>query len=397
MGILEKIFIVFIFLFPAGELLRIQFANGLAVSLNDIGLFLVVSVWLIYKLKNRKTKNNYLLLAPLALFMSIGIISLILNFPNLGINNFLVSFSYYVRYLGYLFLYFLVKDFSLKYKSKLKLYLLLSGLIMLLIGYVQFFFYPSLKAWFPYGWDEHLYRMFSTFLDPNFSGAFYSLYFIYVIDYLRKIHKKQVELKEILLGAVALLSLIAVYLTYSRSALIMLIVSVLTYLFILKKRKLIFVSLTVLILLIFVSPRAFSTEGTNLLRTVSSFERIQSVEVAAKIISQNPILGVGFNAYRYAQNRNGLNNKIWQVTHSGAGTDTSLLFVIATTGIIGFLAYLFLIYKIFYLAFKNLKGTGIMLFSVFLGLLFNSLFINSLFFVFILEWIWIISGLTENN
>lgn len=275
--------------------------------------------------------------------------------------------------------------------------MLFSGLIVVLVGYIQYFFYPSLKGLYYLGWDEHLYRMVSVFLDPNFAGAFFSLYFIFSLDYLKEIYKKISPFKVLTLGILPALSLFAVYLTYSRSALIMLFLSSLTYLFLIKKRKLIFIFLAFLVLFIFISPRAFQTEGTNLLRTVSSNERIHSFEVAVKIIQEKPIFGVGFDAYRYAQNKIGLNNYYWQITHSGAGTDTSFVFVIATTGFIGFAFFLFLIYKMFYLAVKNYNRGGAVLFSVLLGLIANSFFVNSLFFVLILEWIWIISGFTENS
>ena len=331
--------------------------------------------------------------------MFLGFFSLVLNFSGLGIYKFLISFSYLARFLGYGFLYFIVKDLSASFKLRTNKYLFISGLIVLVVGYLQFFFYPSLKALFYLGWDEHLYRMVSVFLDPNFAGTFFNIYFIYTLDILQKSYKRISKLKFFLLSAVTVFSLFAIYLTYSRSALIMLFVSLAVYLTLLKKRKLIAVSAVFLILLIFISPRAFQTEGTNLLRVVSTGERITSLQIAQKVVAGNPLFGVGFNAYRYAQNKLGLANIYWQITHSGAGTDNSFVFVLATTGIVGFLSYIYLTFSTLKLSFINLKKNNYanVFLAIFSGLIINSFFINSLFYVLILEWVWILAALTESK
>ena len=109
---------------------------------------------------------------------------------------------------------------------------------------------------------------------------------------------------------------------------------------------------------------------------------------------------MGFNAYRYAQNKYAnLTDAKWQTTHSGAGTDNSFLFVLATTGILGFLAYVYLLSNIFILGKSKLRKNlfSAVLIASLTGLLVNSLFINSLFYVYILEWIWISVAITENS
>ncbi len=396
MGLLEKLFILFLFTFPTGVIARIELSNGVAVSLNDLVLSVLILVWFIYKLKNRKFTNNYLL-RPLAIFVAISFIALLLNISDLGIIKFLISFSYLARYMAYAFLYFIIGDFSSKFREKIIKYLFISGLVVVVLGYFQYFFYPSLKPLFKFGWDEHLYRMVSVFLDPNFAGAFFNIFLFFTLDFLRKSYRTFSRTKVIFYSFVSLISLFAVYLTYSRSALLMLFVSTVVYLWLINKKKMITVVLAFLTLLIFVSPRAFQTTGTDLLRVVSSTERISSLQIALKVIQENPLLGVGFDAYRYAQTKYGLEGVYWQVTHSGAGTDASLIFVLATTGVIGFFVYLYLLIKVFKLARKNFKNTGIVLWVILIGLLVDSIFINSLFYVFILEWIWILAGLTESN
>jgi O-antigen ligase len=399
MGLLKVIFILFIILFPIAEVGRVQFANGVAVSVNDIFLSILIIAWLGFHLyKKRKIDKSYLF-KPLGLFSLIALISLALNFLNLKFDAWLISFSYLLRWVAYSSLYFIVKEFDTKFKFKTSYVLLVSGFFVVLIGFVQYFLYPNLKNLYYLGWDEHLYRLFSSFLDPNFAGSFFAIYFLFAISFISGFLKKRNWVRFLMVGAAALLALCALYLTYSRSALIMLAVSVVVYLYLINKKKFILLILLLVFSLIFVLPKSFQTEGTNFLRAASSEARVQTAKEALTIIQKNPIYGVGFNTYRFAQNRLGLNGPNWEVSHGAAGTDNSFLFVLATTGIVGLAAFLWLIYKMFRLGITNLKKNkySIVLLSVIAGLIFNSLFVNSFFYVLILEWVWILSGLTEKS
>ncbi|MEK7160292.1 MAG: O-antigen ligase family protein [Patescibacteria group bacterium] len=399
MGLLKLLFFVFLISFPIAEIGKVQLDNGVSISINDVFLLLLVSAWIFFKIRYKKQKK-YFLQKPILIFVSICLITLILNFYNLTLEMFLISLLYLVRFASYVSLYFIIKEFDLNTKNKISFFLLFSGFITVLIGYIQYFFYPSLGNLFYLGWDEHLYRMFSSFLDPNFAGVFFVLYFIFSLIFVKEYFVKRIIYKLISVSFISILTLIAVYLTYSRSALVMLFVGIITFLILSKKGKLVFIAVSILTLMIFMSPKSFKTEGTNLLRTVSSEARIVSIKQGFYIFEKNPVFGVGFNAYRYAQNKYlGLNNIYWKTTHSGAGTDNSFVFVLATTGIVGFIAYIYFLYNIFYLSKFNLVKSkyAVVLFSSLLGLLASSFFINSFFYVFILEWVFILAGLTENN
>ena len=399
MGILKIIFSLLILSFPIAEIGRFQLSNGVAFSVNDVFLIFLVIAWIGYHLLNRKKVNKNVLTNPIFIFISIALISLIVNIPHLSFVNFLISFSYLLRWVLYASLFFIVKDFDDKFKSRIPYLMLFSGIIVVIAGYTQYFLYPNLRNLFYLGWDEHLYRMFSSFLDPNFAGGFFVLFFIFILGLNYQNLKNNLISKSVVLGVLSLFVLFAVYLTYSRSAFVMLAISLSVFLFLIKKWKLIAFALIGLLLIVFIIPKSFQTEGTNLLRTFSSEQRIESSQVALKIFQSSPLFGVGFNSYRYAQNKIGLNNQIWQTTHSGAGTDNSFLFVLATTGIIGLVSYLYLISRIASFAKDNLKNNvfSLILLSSLAGLIFNSFFINSLFYVFILEWIWIEVSLIENK
>lgn len=399
MAILKIIFSLLILSFPIAEIGRFQFSNGVAFSINDIFLILLVIFWIGYHLLNKKKVNKNRLTKPILIFIGVALVSLVLNIPNLSVVNLLISFSYLLRWTLYASLFFIVKEFNIEFRNRIPHLLLFSGSLVVVTGYIQYFFYPNLRNLYYLGWDEHLYRMFSAFFDPNFAGAFFVLFFIFILGLIYKYIKNSLISRAIVLGLLDFFVLIAIYLTYSRSAFIMLIVSLSVFLFFIKKWKFIIPILIGLLLIVFIVPKSFQTEGTNLLRTFSSQQRIVSSQVALKIFQTSPVFGVGFNAYRYAQNKLGLNNQLWQTTHSGAGTDNSFLFVLATTGVIGLIAYLYLILRIFALAKLNINNNvySLVLFSSLAGLIFNSLFINSLFYVFILEWIWIVASLIENK
>lgn len=378
-------FIILILIFPLGVLSRIQLSDSIAISLNDIAIFLIVLFFAIRKIKEKKFFFfKYPLFKPIFIFMAIAVLSLLINIKNLSFLESITSSLYLLRWILYAGLYFLVIDFDTKFRQKVSIFLVISGAIAVIGGYFQYFLYPELRNLIYLGWDEHLYRMFSSFLDPNFAGAFFVLYFIFALS----VFIEQSRYIKLLLGLILTLTLGAIFLTYSRSALIMLVVSFAVFLFLIKQKKLIFIFISLSLLITFLLPKSFKTEGTNFLRTASAKARIDSSENALSIIRDNIFFGVGFNAYRYAQYRYGfLNDKKEIENHSGAGTDNSYLFILATTGIVGFAAYLYLLRRLFKIKDKILIASMA-------GLLVNALFINSLFYTFIMEWIWILAGLT---
>lgn len=400
--VLKFLFFLMLIVFPFGELGRYVFPQFLTFApllLNDVLVGSVILTWGVKKIRERNRIKNHLLV-PILLFSSLGLFSLLINSQYLSGSAFLTSFLYLIRWIFYSLLFFVVYDFSKYLRQRIIMTLFIEGMLIVLAGYIQFFFYQNLRNLYYLGWDEHLYRMFSTFLDPNFAGTFFVLQFMFTIFlFYRTVFEKQ-HIYKIFLGVSGLLTVGAVYLTYSRSALLMLFVSLVTFLLLLKKGKYAVLVLTFIVLGIFFSPKSFQTEGTNIFRIASSEARIESAQKAIAIFQKSPFIGIGFNAYRYAQNRYGyLTDNYWQTTHAGAGTDNSFLFVLATTGIMGFLAYMYL-WISFIKSLLNNRGEKesvfpYMIFSCIIGLFINALFINSLFYIFIMEWLWIMLGAKE--
>ena len=153
------------------------------------------------------------------------------------------------------------------------------------------------------------------------------------------------------------------------------------------------------VLIFFILSPQFNVESTNLLRFASVEARIESSREAILIWQKHP-LGVGFDTYRYARNKYGDKNfSYYGPSHAGAGVDNSFILVLVTTGIIGLGAYIYLIYKTFRLGFDNIKKNkfAVALIVSLAGIVVNALTINSLFYSFIMLWIFILAGFTESS
>lgn len=387
MDLLKKLFILILLLFPLGEIIRINLGSGFIIKPLDIGVGILVLSWLIFKiLKKQKVKQVDMLLF-IILFTLTGLFSLVANNLQLTPNEFFISFSYLLRWIAYAGIFFVVCDFDKKFKKRASNLLVFVGFLIVGMGYVQYLFYPSLKGLFHLGWDEHMYRMFSVFLDPNFAGTFFVLFFLFSINiFLNK--------KNTLNGLILILTLCAVFLTFSRSALIMLIVSSSLFFILKNKKKWIALLFGIILLAVIASSRYFNIENINLFRIVSTEARLETARNAITIIKDHPVFGIGFNAYRYAQLYYGFrNSKSSIVSHADASPDNSFLFILATSGLVGFVLFSFLWFS---LLRYNIKNNPLLISSV-VGVFVTSLFINSLFYPFIMMWLWIIIAVKESK
>lgn len=384
----KAITIFFFFLFSAafsfGQVARFQFGNNIAITFLDI---VVGAIFLLYTVSRFKsiTKNISPQKKALSLFIIACIFSILANLSSYKTEEIFVAFLYLVRWVAYASLFFAVAGFSQKLRSLVANFMVGSGFSILVAGYIQYFLYPSLRNLYYLGWDEHLYRMFSTFLDPNFAGSFFVLYAIFIFHHFLNNDKRH----KWIFFALSILSIGAVFLTFSRSAIIMLFVSSFIFLSMKFSKRIAFTIIAAFVLVPLLFSNILKSEGTNLFRTASSISRIESQQNAIKIIANNPFLGIGFNAYRYAQERYGFIKKESAFfDHSGAGTDNSYLFVLATTGIVGFFAYINL-WRVLLLPNKR----DVLVIASIGGLFMNAFFLNSLFYPMLMAWVWILLGI----
>jgi len=402
MEILKKLLILVLLCLPIAELGRYIFPRiGQApLLLNDIVVTLLVGWWIGYTLFFKKRKITSILFLPIFLWSMVMCLSLLSNSGTLALSELFTSSLYIFRWCLYACLFLIILDVDAQFKNFLLFLLMSVGQIIVLFGFVQYFWYPSLRNLYYLGWDEHLYRMFSVFFDPNFAGVFFVLVFLLTVGQINLNLVKNQRLAFVLCFF-SVLDIIAIYLTYSRSALLTLIVSVAIFLVLYGKKKVLLGILILLIGAIFIAPKSLQTEGTNLFRVTSSEARLSSATTAVAIVKEHPFLGVGFNAYRYAQKEQ-LSAHDWMETHAGAGTDNSFLFVLATTGIVGLIFYIYLwvqIGRVIYqqrakTADRQKWGMSVVTLASVGGVFISALFINSLFYIFIMEWLWILLGCT---
>jgi hypothetical protein len=401
MKILKNLFYATLLLSVTGEIFRIELSNNIALRPLDISVLACFLIYIYLHLKNKAESIDWIGKA-IIFFTIIGFISLVLNSYSLQHGQLFVSFLYLLRWISYASIYFIVRMIGKTSTSTVEWMLILIGFIVLGFGYLQYFLYPNLRNLFYLGWDEHNYRMFSVFLDPNYAGCFFVLYVIFLLGLAHYNLKKKLQTKTLIIFLGIILSFPAIFLSYSRSALLMVIVSSVLYIFLIKKKKLIFLfSITFLAFLTLLYP-TFDKENTNLFRKKSSFARIESYERSLNIIKDHLLIGVGFNAYRYAAERYETNKqKSVFLNHAGAGSDSSLLFVFATTGIVGLLIYINMWVKVFqeaFIKYNKVNNTyAIIVICSVTGLFINSLFINSLFFPVIMLWTWVIIGIMKNE
>lgn len=395
MGILEVILTLLLLIaLPLGELYPLAFGS-IRITWLDSAVLVLLLMYFIFFMTKKKTLP--LISKPFGIFSGFALFSLLLAFPSLSINQWIASSLYFVRWIGYFLIIFPLITCSEKFKKQIPLLFYISSLLILLVGYVQYFLFPSLRGLTYEGWDPHLYRMFGSFFDPNFLGSYLVVSFLLGLQLF--LQQKEKHKKHFYTVGNTLL-LIGIFLTFSRSSYIALFIGVSVFTFLKGYKKWLLCILASLILFggVIFGLSFRQNEGTNLLRTASTAARIGNMQRAMSIITDSPLIGVGFNTYRYAQHKKGFLGGIgWEISHSGAGVNNSYLFVMATTGIIGLIAFLYLLYSLFRIGRQTKSPYGIIFIAALVAIGINSLFENTFFYEAILLWMWMMAGVIENT
>ena len=154
--------------FVLAEVARIQITPFIGITLLDgvIGIFACI---FLLRLRNQKLKQLPIV-KPILLVVTAFALSLLVNIFTLRIDQLFYSSLYLVRWSAYaVFLIYAVTWQKSAKSNSLPHYLTIGGACIVLIGLLQFVFFKDLKILFFLGWDDHLYCLFSTFLDPNFA------------------------------------------------------------------------------------------------------------------------------------------------------------------------------------------------------------------------------------
>lgn len=381
--------------FPFGVVLNVRISD--AVKLYPMDFFAAcIIVYTAFVYTYRYVSLDPLIKAVL-LFVAVGILSLLVNSFWLGFEMTFVASMYLLRFVMYtgiiVALSMVTKEFAYRY---LKILIYGAGGLFTALGFVQYFYYPYLGNLLYLGWDEHYYRMFSTVLDPNFAGTIFLLILLGIC--FTWSNKKNIYW-HIFTGISFMASAVALFLTYSRTTYIMALTTLLLYCLLKRNIKIFLVLLLIFIAGVIFIPKNRSSEGVDLLRMTSVVQRFENVEKALTIFSRHPILGVGFNSYRYAQQKEQLyspppNYVLYD--NSAAGVSNSYIFVLVTTGVVGFVVFIYFLMNIYRtirrVAVKDQRLYELVLLSCFaVGV--GSLFENLFFYTTIMFWIFSLIGI----
>lgn len=348
-NILKILLALLFILFPLGQFFKI-----------DALVLIIFLAWLIFAKKNLpagRQESKPSLFKPFMIFITIALISLALRLPILTSNQSVISALYLFRLVIYASLYFVILDFP--DKKFIINGLIFSGVTLSVIGLFQYLVFPDMRVMKYLGWDDHYYRIISTFLDPNFSGIIFACTSLMVL-------KKNKYL--------FFLPFIALLLTYSRTAYLSFFLGLCILSINRKQLKIIPISLVIILLLIFLLPKSSGGEGVKLERISSVNNRLESIREGFQVFIKNPILGVGFNTYKFLPGKN-------LQSHSVSGVENSYVLILATTGILGFLAFLNIFIKL-------PRQPEI------ITILVSALFINSLFYPWIMIFFFLIIACT---
>lgn len=402
MKIIKVLAIITIISLSFGEIPRFTLANDFALKLIDVCVAITSAVWIVYVIVSKKFRKIFITYKYLLVFPAAGFVSLLINTVWLKPQEVLISLFYLLRWTAYISFIPLLNGFDNQFKKKLLAFFFVDGFIFLFFGFIQYLLYPSLKNIYYLGWDEHMYRLVSSILDPNLAGSLLVFYLLLISTLIYNFVKYRNVKYIILLSICFVFTLSAIFLTYSRSSLLMLIVSVGTFLFLINRKRLLVMLFAVIAAVIVIQSPQFYRENTNLFRFNSIKARVESNLHALYIFQENPVFGVGFNSYRYAQIKYGFRQeKTPYPSHADAGTDNSILFILATTGILGLTAYIYLwarlLRKAIFIYYKKSNILGALFLSMAIGLFIHSLFINSLFYSACMLWLWSFAVFMENK
>ena len=361
----QNVFIfLFLAVFPFGQVIRIGNLQPLDLIVGLAALYTVV--------KKLAPPKAYRYLGAFLLFALSSWIVSVFIFRQAEV---LYGLLYLTRLTAYYFFGIYVWNFAKKWKDGKNLLtdsLLAVSVVSAILGWIQFFTVPDIKPFFSAGWDMHLFRLVGTFLDPTFLGL------VIVFGLLASL-VRLLETKSKKNLATFLFLLVSLAFTYSRASYLALLAGLIVIALhknILKKIMIFVVILTPLLLLLPTS----RNHSIELFRTFSAVAKIENYKTTLQIFSESPIFGVGYNNMCIAYQKY-IGAQPF-TSHACSGSDSSLLFILTTTGIAGFMAFVSSIGKII----KSLQKSFylILLTSASAALLVHSLFSNSMFYPWIM-------------
>lgn len=402
-----------------GELWRLP-VMGFELLPSDLLILIFFVLWGADKIHSDRRIRIGKVGKMILLFIFVMLGSYFLNLFRFDLTEMLVAFSYLGRFGEYIILALMTFDLLDRDKGNSVYYTILgsfgaSFVLLTILGFLQLKYFGNFFELGMYlkGWDPHIGRLLSTWFDPNFIGGYLVFMLSIFIALGLYFHRKGDRRWVYILGAVTLFGLIALYLTYSRSAYLALIAA-LSALALLKSRKLLVIGAIVVVLGVAVSPRmqqrfmdmwgsARVLLGIDIQQTIDPTAqlRLYSWQFAREIIADYPLAGAGYSRYAYEINSRGHG---LLSGHASGGSDSSVLTIWATTGVFGMLSYLAVGFVAAVIGIRralrqsNLKSyISAGLVAGFGGMIVHSIFVNSLLFPLMMVYLYVGIGLLDEK
>lgn len=377
-----------------GQLVRWPILGWSAPVLDVIvGVVVVVGLWSV--VKSRASMPPRFLLLAWGVLMAVFALSWLVNLSTLGGSNGLSALLFLIRFIVYGALPFALWPHLLPTRVEFyQQWLLVLFVLVAALGWLQLGLFPDLRMFEYLGFDPHLNRLVSTFLDPNLVGIF--LAFGAGLAMLATKHALHWRVK--LLHTIITLFLIAsVMATFSRSALLALVV-ILLIIGWMNYRRAIWVGLALVAMAFLLVPRLQDRLTGVWDLDVTARHRLESWHNGWQIVRARPWLGVGYNAvaterYRYASPGTEPLAK-----RAKSAFDSSLLTIWASAGTLGlvtFLSWVAIVLGMTWHSWREPKKVfGSWLWAITVGLLGAALFVNAWLTTPLLIVWWITIGLS---
>mgnify|MGYP000872869018 CR=1 FL=1 len=372
--IVEWLIFGYLVLFPFGQLIRWQLTvGGFSFPLHPTD-FIVGIIFCVIHTSRPKLPEVFKYIKA---FSEIALFTLLLSVFIFKSGMIVVGALYLLRVYAYSYLAVAVWNVFDKLDLKEKL---INGLLYVCVsigvfGWIQFIMYPDIRPLLEWGWDDHLYRLVGTFLDPTFTSI------ILVFGSILGLSKYLSSKKRKYLFLVVFL-VITIAFTYSRAGYIALVAGFGSMLYFYKKIKKMFLLIFSLAALLLILPRP-SSEGVKLERLASIYARGTNYVETIQIFSKSPLFGVGFNNMCLARQKYFGYGDF--KSHSRSGSDSSALFVLATMGIVGLIFFTTMLIHV--LRHIEINEFGIVAIASLAALFVHGLFSNSVFYPWVMGYL----------
>lgn len=376
--------------------------GGVSFLVLDVVAASVLGLWFCQKLILKKRFQFGILEGSLSFFWLLALLSLLLNAKELSGAELQFAFLGWVRFVALSGIFLVVRDLAQGQLQRQKIFqsLLLVGVFLALAGFVLLQIFPDFAAagLTELGFDPHLNRLTGTFLDPNLMAGALVLFLSLLGGKFLSAQRFRQQIFWLILAGVLLL---AFFLTLSRSGLLALATAGFI-LGMLQNRKLLLGLIGIVVLAGLSIPHlqnrllefqqsltALSEESPHVLDPTAEL-RVKSWQEGLRIWQGSPFFGTGFGSYKFRQ------SFVGEDSHAATGSDASLITVLAGTGVVGLLSFLFFWGCLAWELFKHRKQAAGAL-AALGGIFVHAIFVNTLFFAPLVVFILVTGGVASRD